>query len=1236
MQQPKFNLRPVSVATFGTLFLALALGIGSTLWAQEDSSQTLDAPLAFDQPTYSSPLALDANKNLLWVVNPDDDKVTVIGNLDSSPSVVKQFSVGDEPQSIAIDTDASPNSYNVYVANPAGNSVTVIQVSNSSASSVLGTVEKTLITGSEPWDVVASPDGKRVFVANSGQDTISVIDTATRSVVTNFNIGDSQCNDPDRSRHFQPRGLAVTQDGSRLFVTRFLSFTKPGGKQADDLGKEGVVCQLNIPASVNQPLTFGSVVSLGALDTGFKIDKDKDGVPDATSAYPNQMQSIVIRGNQAYLPNIAASPSGPLKFNVDTQAFVNVIDNAGLGAPIDASASKGINTHLGARVPESGKKKLFFANPWAIAFTNQNGTGNAYVASSGSDLLVKLNVDASGKLDFTNGVSTTRYIDLNDPANPATQGRKAGKNPLGIVIRGSKAYVMNYISRNLSVVDLSSDSVTQVVETSALPFAGSQDEQLLVGKEVFFSSRGLFNGGKSERLSSEGWQNCASCHFAGLTDGNIWAFATGPRKSVPLNGTWSPHNPDDQRMLNYSAIFDEVQDFEINIRNVSGPGNISAGPPPVLDPNHGLIISDTGDINAAPAVVNAFVKPNAGRPQLTVALPGSNTAWPALDAMKEWVRFSVRTPNGLLTQNEMSGNTAANNGALNSTTINDGRKLFFQAGCQKCHGSSKWSSSFKDFVSPPAAADIATEVGITTAVQAQFLPRFLNDILSFGLGTPANPIGNNIGGTEVNEVGLLALGKDHNNDGKGNGFNPPSLLGIWHVQPYYHNGACESLACVLSDANHRAKGLNSGQSDPLSSAANQAKVVAFLQSLDADTKSPFDLRLYSHDIFVDPPVVNRGAQVVIGANVQLFGGRADLINVANELGLTAIPVRFETNSGLPAVDVDLPITAFKQDFGQATVTATWNVPTDAPTIVRITVSVDPENVIPEDREGNNEQSRRVRTRAVTGDTTPPVVTSLRISDDDPFNDNDPFVTTRNVKVKIVASDTAPGTVKDYCLVGYKYDAVNRRWVELSCTFTPLPAPENGTTDTFIVNKQIDPTQGVVYAFVWVRDNSGNISRTPAFDVVSFISGDPINLHRNDVLILRIPVPAGQNFTLKADVEYGNVDIAVFDDFTNPNAALCGFTDNSGDADETIALPGDCPASPGRLQVEISAIKNSRFTISLTPGTADEVASVAASNATEISADEPSTPLVAGPPALQTAIDEPQEGEGNVYLPLVVK
>jgi hypothetical protein len=92
-----------------------------------------------------------------------------------------------------------------------------------------------------------------------------------------------------------------------------------------------------------------------------------------------------------------------------------------------------------------------------------------------------------------------------------------------------------------------------------------------------------------------------------------------------------------------------------------------------------------------------------------------------------------------------------------------------------------------------------------------------------------------IGGQEIDSGGNKALGMDHNGDGKGNGFNAATILGAYSSPPYYHNGACETIACVLADVNHRRAGLNSGQSDPLDSNEARAKVVTFVESIDETT-----------------------------------------------------------------------------------------------------------------------------------------------------------------------------------------------------------------------------------------------------------------------------------------------------------------------------------------------------------------------------------------------------------------
>jgi hypothetical protein len=658
----------------------------------------------------------------------------------------------------------------------------------------------------------------------------------------------------------------VSLDNKQLFVTRFLSFTKPDGTGADDDGEEGAVCRLAINTNANgiggyQP---SKLILLAAQATGFDI-AGVDGTE--STAFPNQLQSIVLRGDLAYLPNIAASPESPLQFQNSTQAYVNVISGVGGASPSDEGA---LNLHLGARDPEPLKKKLFFANQWGIAFTTPAGQqGNAYSVSAGSDLLVKLNVDAVGNLSFTVDGDTTRYIDLNDPADPATSGNNAGKNPQGIVITagGDFAYVANFVSRNISKVNLLLDRVVKVISTTPLPPPGSLEEEVLVGAEMFFSTRGHFDRpatatiSTDERLSQDGWQGCASCHFKGLTDGVVWVFAPGPRKSIPLG--IDPANPDEERVLNYSAQRDERQDFELNTRNVSGPGNDPAGPVPcsapppdtsLFDKQHGLIVGDL-DFNLPPCVINdLFAKVNTNRNQVTVTLPGSSPV-EAQDALDQWMRFAVRVPNGPLTENQVQGGVPV-------SAIVRGRELFVKQQCNFCHRGGLWTKSVLDFTPPPDNADIFCERNINnpalpgcatdpdlTVVNpnaGQFLADFLEDVGSFNRGVAGtdNEFGNNIGGIEKGAAvivgGVLqaqqdALGKDHNGDLKGEGFGVSSLLGIHNVPPYGHNGSCETIACVVADVKHRTA--NGRLEDKLSDPREQARVVKFVESIDLDTNA---------------------------------------------------------------------------------------------------------------------------------------------------------------------------------------------------------------------------------------------------------------------------------------------------------------------------------------------------------------------------------------------------------------
>lgn len=124
-------------------------------------------------------------------------------------------------------------------------------------------------------------------------------------------------------------------------------------------------------------------------------------------------------------------------------------------------------------------------------------------------------------------------------------------------------FVDAYMSRELVVYD------TRVFETPGPPLARLQipaqeplSPQLLRGKQ-------LFNDSADPRLSQDNYIACAHCHLEGESDRFVWDFTDrgeGLRDTVVLNG----HAGTGDGPIHWSANFDEVQDFENDIRNAFG------------------------------------------------------------------------------------------------------------------------------------------------------------------------------------------------------------------------------------------------------------------------------------------------------------------------------------------------------------------------------------------------------------------------------------------------------------------------------------------------------------------------------------------------------------------------------------------------------------------------------------------------------------------------------------------
>jgi YVTN family beta-propeller protein len=764
--------------------------------------------------TNSGPIAITRDDKFVWAVNRDNNSVSVFRVAGDANFLVKIIKVGQEPGCLAI----TPDDKKVFVTNMVDGTVTVIDQKKRKR---IGTIK----VGTEPFGCAVTPGGNKLYVANFGSDSVSVISTRFLDVIKTIkNVGpkprgiaihrklskfpiknkllDFLINlrdDDDTPGHEHLNGPALGK--VKVYVTHFLAELRGDNRPVDekegsDDGKEG---RLTVISTAKEKV-IRTVVLNPLADTGFKsggstLDQITVPAPPplitnfVTGAFPNLLQDIAISGNLAYLPNTAASPNGPFRFNVNVQGFLSVFD-----IRTDTDSGQTINMNSGVQF-EPQNVKLFITNPISIAFLRSGTEG--WVVSAATNRIIKVQLDANG----TPTINAPKFMGDVDGIVRV----EVGLNPQGIVLNstGTRAYVENFISRDVSVVDISSATPFQItrIPSAALPLAGTLEAIIHRGHELFNTSIGpagtkfVTSMPPSGRMSDSGWGACYACHPDGLHDGVTWMFPDGPRQAISMESTFAQPQPpghafingaplaptSDQRVLNWSAVRDEVQDFERNIRLVSG--------------GEGLIDADITDVIDLQNVNNTG-KANAGR----------NTD---LDAIAAYIAFGIRAPIS----------PVRNPSNFQAKQIQKGRQLFAAANCQSCHGGEKWTRSRVDFAPPPLVPPQGTEI-----ITAGQLVRFLTKVGTFDPNA-------------FNELKAQAAAQIANTPANGAlGINIPSLLSVFAGAPYLHSGAAPTLEAVLENVTHRSAG--TGGVDTLTNPQDRAKVVIFLKSIDAKTQ-PF-------------------------------------------------------------------------------------------------------------------------------------------------------------------------------------------------------------------------------------------------------------------------------------------------------------------------------------------------------------------------------------------------------------
>lgn len=823
----------------------------------------------------SSTIALTSDGARAVVVNRQKNSVSVIRVRDANgqdvDDLIGEVAVGDEPRSVAL----SPDDTRAYVSNAVDGTMSIIDLTSATPQVVGAPVA----IGFEPRGIAVTANGKYAFIAMHTVGKVAIVRLATLEVLAAVQTGgnpyavaitnDGDANDLDE----------------RVFVTRlFGEAIDPARPDGFDDAKQGVVDTFNVGAAVNGAAQVAPL-HLRPLASGFNADRrqfclqtrralqpnpgpdplntvtffnsgifggllvpPKNGAEDlkepqnptfcpdvastdasatgpigrvAQKVYPNMLFGALVRGPLLYVPNVGASPEPPVRFNVNVQALVGVLDRVS-GAQTELSLN--LNAQIAKETQPSAADETktldrVFLNDLVAIEADRRGRDFLFV-SRGANYVLRASLGVDGKLSIL------------DAANKATR-LQTGNLPSGVVMSrdGRRAYANNELNTSITAIDLTSNVVlARDIHSSEPPAPGTQEHRNLFGKLAFFTALGVPDAVDNDengsfdvplrdvdpllhrnKASDNGWSSCASCHDDGHSDNVTWIFETGPRQTIPLEGMFARKLgvPDlgDQRILNWSGVRGSNTDFNNNAIGIQGGKGFA---------------TDVRGLNRTGQVFNHGP---------VVGISDS------LDAIQEWVA-TVRAP--LVPDLEVG-----------SATEVLGR-VVFKVACAECHGGAKWTKSRTSPVYDNAPTFPANPIGpaffnlrgepnsvppldstltvkgpqiVSVARNGRTL-RLLDNVGTF---LAANPLELRGAAAVANQStqGFLAAGQD--------GFNTPSLLGLSLSAPYFHDGSAATLEAVMD----RHLILDNDVQRQVSSLLNQqdlAALLAFLRSIDEGTE----------------------------------------------------------------------------------------------------------------------------------------------------------------------------------------------------------------------------------------------------------------------------------------------------------------------------------------------------------------------------------------------------------------
>jgi YVTN family beta-propeller protein len=509
---------------------------------------TVHLPSTASRPTASSPIVLETlagGGERLWVVNPDNDSVSAFDT--ELNTRLAEVAVGVAPRTLAV----VPGS-GIWVTNKESATISVV---DSDTRQLTRTIA--LPYASQPFGIAAAPAGDAVYVVLEARGRLLRLDPVSGSATANIDVGPN------------PRHVSISSDGSRAYVSRYITRPLPGEDTA------------TVQTTAGGERVGGEVV---VVDTGSMTVVD-----DVTLRHSDKPDfDIQGRGVPNYLGAATISPDGRSAWVPSKQ------DNVKRGVRRDGQPLTFQNTvrAISSRIDlQSGDED------YAARIDHDNSGVASAVAHDGLGVYMFVALEASREVAVVDAHGSLEIFKIN-----------AGRAPQGLAFSPDSRtlYVANFMDRTVGVYDASTllaEGIANVPLIATLSTVSTErlSAQVMQGKKLFYDAR-------DPRLARDAYISCASCHNDGTHDGRAWdltGFGEGLRNTVNLRGRAGA-----QGALHWSNNFDEVQDFEGQIRSLAaGTGlltnaqfNAGTRSQPIGDAKAGI----SADLDALAAYVRSL------------------------------------------------------------------------------------------------------------------------------------------------------------------------------------------------------------------------------------------------------------------------------------------------------------------------------------------------------------------------------------------------------------------------------------------------------------------------------------------------------------------------------------------------------------------------------------------------------------------------------------------------------